>query len=129
MSFNKEKAQLIAVLRQRSRGAAADSFEFTLVTALGEAAQGRPEMATTILRSDVPLTKDDREWFAKYIARARAIKEEMKQAGRKYRIEPEAIQQAISEAKDHGIKFTYKRTARPSQRSSRHTTMQTRPAS
>ena len=70
MSFNKEKAQLIAVLRQRSRGAAADSFEFTLVTALGEAAQGRPEMATTILRSDVPLTKDDREWLAKYIEKS-----------------------------------------------------------
>ena len=101
MSFNKEKAQLIAVFAatKPGRGAAVDSFEFTLVTALGEAAQGRPEMATTILRSDVPLTKDDREWLAKYIeksfrrprhrptsmipspikqvaARARAIKEE-----------------------------------------------------
>lgn len=70
MAFDKKRAQVVALLRERgakATGERGDPFEFTLVTAIGEASEGRPEMLATILRSDAVLTKVHRGWLADFV--------------------------------------------------------------
>ena len=58
MAFNKETAQVVALLRGN------DPEEFAFMTAVSEACEGRPQTLVAILRSDAELTKVYRAWLA-----------------------------------------------------------------
>ena len=123
MAFNKERAQVVALLRGN------DPEEFAFITAVSEACEGRPQTLAAILRSDAELTKVYRAWLADLVdgrfdrpshrpaslfpspvekIAARRSKHELKKADEKYRIVPKAIQQAMAEAKAEGISVGYR---------------------
>ena len=112
MAFNKERAQVVALLRGN------DPEEFAFITAVSEACEGRPQTLAAILRSDAELTKVYRAWLADLVDgrfdrpshRPASLfpSPVEKIAARKshelkYRIVPKAIQQAMAEAKAEGI--------------------------